>query len=107
MQIYEIIPGKLFQSPRITDDFDEVVFKGIKIIIDCDGVEDLVDNRLISYLYWPIQDAEAPPQEQLDLIANFGVNAIKAGFTVLTHCGEGLNRSGLVNARILMLLQEI
>ena len=43
MEIYEILPGKLYQSPSIDREFEYVLQKGINVIIDMVGREDMVD----------------------------------------------------------------
>ncbi len=109
IKIYEIQKGQLYQSPEIssTADFKRVLNKGIRVVLDIEGKEDIVDDRLVYFLFWPIEDKDAPSRERLDLVASFGAACIKQGLKTLVHCGAGLNRSSLVSARILMMLNGL
>lgn len=104
IEIVEIIPG-LYQSSHIRWPWDENKVKalGIDVVIDLSGGFDTSMDWLKTYLYWPIKDEPALPNAvELDSVAEFGAWMLwNAGYSVLTHCTGGFNRSGLVNAMIL------
>ena len=102
-----IVPG-LYQSALIENEDIQILDDlGINVVIDCnteaEGGFDPYDPSLISYLFWPIEDcATLPDLDELKAVAMFGLAYWKKGLKVLTHCAAGLNRSGLVNGRILV-----
>lgn len=108
-EIFTIENKKLYQSRIIAQisDYQQVLKEGIRVIIDMTGMSDPIDDQIESILYWKIADGDAPDIKRLDAVAKYGVDCINAGLSVLTHCSEGVNRSGLVSARILMLLKGL
>src|SRR5207244_1079496 len=105
-QIFTIVQGQLFQSPRI-DDWTIIRSNDITAIIDVDGMTDSAipnEPNSILYLYWPLVDGPLPNPTDLQLVAEYGLNLMKLGHRVLAHCAARINRSSLVNASILHLL---
>ena len=101
----EVYPN-LFQSSKISRRGDLEKVKALKIntVIDLEGGFDPPMDFLDLYLYWPIRDIPfLPDLEILLMVAKFGAMELKAGKKVLVHCAQGLNRSGLVSGRIMIL----
>ena len=102
----EVYPN-LFQSSKISRRGDLEKVKALKIntVIDLEGGFDPPMDFLDLYLYWPIHDwPRLPDLDILLMVAKFGAMEVKVGKRVLVHCGQGLNRSGLVCGRIMILL---
>ena len=102
----EVYPG-LFQGSKISTDGDVDKIKGLKIstIIDLEGGFDPPMGFLDSYLFWPILDLPFLPDLQgLLMVASFGKSVLDHHRKLLVHCRCGLNRSGLVCARIMALM---
>jgi len=105
MEIVEIYPN-LFQSSAIRWPWDEKKIQDLRInvVIDLAGGFDPHMKFLDQYLYWPFEDKDELPDRSLLLnVANFAFHSLGSGKKVLTHCTAGYNRSGLVNAVILMI----
>jgi hypothetical protein len=94
----------LFQSSRIsrTEDVAKIREMGITVVIDLEGGLDMAMAFLKSYLWWPFLDIPVLPDPgMLETVASFGWGALVGGERVLVHCRQGLNRSGLVCAKIM------
>ena len=52
----------------------------------------------IVFLHWPIEDGALPDLDAAHLVAHSVARAVRSGRTVLLHCQEGRNRSGLIAA---------
>lgn len=101
----EVYPG-LFQGNKIStdQDIDEVRNLKISSIIDLEGGFDPPMSFLDSYLFWPILDLPVLPDlGELLITASFGKSILDQHKRLLVHCRCGLNRSGLVCARIMSL----
>lgn len=101
----EVYPG-LFQGSMISTDSDVKWIRDleIKTVIDLEGGFDPPMGFLESYLFWPILDLPfLPDLVRLENIASFGWMAMVSNDKVLVHCRCGLNRSGLVCAKIMSL----
>ena len=55
------------------------------------------------YVSWPIEDGPMPDPHTVRSLAYFVSRLLEDGRKVLVHCSAGLNRSGLINARVLIL----
>ena len=61
----------------------------------------------ILYIHWPIEDGDLPQASLLGLIVEQISAGIRKGHTVLIHCQEGRNRSGLIAGLVLRNLYHI
>jgi protein-tyrosine phosphatase len=102
MEVFEVVP-RLLIATRLEGSTDYVT-------LDVDAIVDLEDweftwvppvpqGRL--YVSFPMDDADEVDPKVRDLAA-FVASLVEAGRSVLVHCTEGLNRSGVVVARALM-----
>jgi protein-tyrosine phosphatase len=99
----EIIPG-LYQSGMF-DFWPHLAQRGIRIVAnmemaldpDC-AIRHEADG--IIYLHYPMEDGPLPDIERLHWFAGGLATAVDKGWPVLSHCGAGLDRSGLVSALI-------
>jgi protein-tyrosine phosphatase len=101
----EVYPG-LFQSSKIRSDEDVEAVKnlGIKSVVDLEGAFDLDMPFLDTYLFWPIHDVPwLPPTDMLYMVCRFIELQVSWGNKVLVHCSQGLNRAGLVCARVMIM----
>ncbi len=98
--------GCLFLSPRI-EDWAHVEDLEITTVIDLDGDVDAgiptMPNHIL-YLYFPIFDEELPDLAKLHGVARLAASLVQQGHKVLSHCGQGFNRSALVAGLVLMYL---
>jgi protein-tyrosine phosphatase len=98
--------GCLFLSPRI-EDWAHVEDRQITTVIDLDGDIDAgiptMPNHIL-YLYFPIFDEELPDLVKLHGVARLAASLVQQGHKVLSHCGQGFNRSALVAGLVLMYL---
>ncbi len=101
MELTEIVPG-LYQSGAPVDAGYRDA--GIDVVIDLEGDMDAVTPRPSLYVYWPIEDAGMPDAEMVRLLARAVRDLLTQGHKVLVHCAMGYNRSGLINARALILM---
>jgi len=102
-EIVEITPG-LYQSSAITKGGTRKIKElGIDVVIDLEGDFDLNAQGLLKmYIYWPIVDGPDLPDETcLYDLSRLASNQMLL-HKILTHCSFGNNRSGLINALILM-----
>ena len=106
MELFQIDDdGRLFISAAIHR-WSAIAPHGIDVVIDLDGGLDLcipTESNHCLYVYFPFDDddRELPSLTKLQAIAQLGASLIRDGHRVLTHCGMGLNRSGLVAGLIL------
>jgi protein-tyrosine phosphatase len=55
--------------------------------------------------HWaPVHDLHAPPPEEADALIGVVTGHLKAGRSVLVHCGAGIGRAGTLAAAVLMAL---
>lgn len=102
MDIWEIVPGNLYQSGEIVD--PSYLDLGIDTVVDLtsDPDQHLPDRREFMYVHWPIEDGPMPDEGTVRALARFIRDMLASGRKVLVHCGAGVNRSGMVNARVLI-----
>jgi protein-tyrosine phosphatase len=106
MELFQIDDdGRLFISAAIHR-WNAIAPHDIDVVIDLDGGLDLcipTESNHCLYVYFPFDDddRELPSLTKLQAIAQLGASLIRDGHRVLTHCGMGLNRSGLVAGLIL------
>lgn len=101
----EVFPG-LYQASKISTDNDVEKVKDLKInsVIDLEGGFDPPMGFLDTYLFWPILDMPCLPDlGELLIVSSFGKSVLDHHRKVLVHCRCGLNRSGLVCAKIMSL----
>ena len=101
----EVYPG-LFQSSKIRteEDSEFVEDLGVKLVVDLEGGFDPVMNFLDTYLFWPIHDLPILPDvDLLVMVCSFIYRQLELGGKVLVHCSQGLNRSGLVCGRVMVM----
>src|SRR5437867_10528575 len=109
MQLYQIDDdGRLFMSADLRD-WSHVEPHGIDVVIDVDGGLDAcipTHSNHCLYIYFPFDDDDrcVPNETKLRAIAQLAAALIQEGHRVLTHCGMGYNRSGLVAGLILKAL---
>jgi Dual specificity phosphatase, catalytic domain len=108
MEIFQIDQdGKLFISPDI-DDWKPITDNNITAIFDLEGGIDIGIPTIpdhILYIYFPFEDQRALPDlQRLHETAKFGACLIKSGYSILSHCGMGHNRSALLAGVILTYL---
>jgi protein-tyrosine phosphatase len=103
-QTFEVLPG-LFLSKKLVEPHDFASL-GVDAIVALDDWEytwspPVPENHL--YVHFPIDDADTvdPKTRQ---VARLVADLVQDGHRVLVHCVQGLNRSGIVVARALMLL---
>jgi protein-tyrosine phosphatase len=111
MKIYEIIPGKLYQSKKTHDEPDKLASikaLGINVIVNLwhSSDEDLVDE-VDKYFNFPMKDGKEVDLEYCETVASIIVKRIKKGYVVLVHCYGGRNRSGLINAFVIRQLRNL
>ncbi|HEY6679097.1 MAG TPA: dual specificity protein phosphatase family protein [Actinomycetota bacterium] len=103
-QTFEVLPG-LFLSKKLVEphDFASLGVDAIVALDDCEYTwsPPVPENHL--YVHFPIDDADTvdPKTRQ---VARLVADLVQGGHRVLVHCVQGLNRSGIVVARALMLL---
>ncbi|NJM28453.1 MAG: hypothetical protein HC856_10085 [Pseudanabaena sp. RU_4_16] len=112
MEIYQIHQteqdGKLFISPDI-DDWEPIADRNIYgQFFDLEGGIDIdiptIPDQIL-YIYFPFEDERALPDlQRLHQTAKFGACLIESGYSVLSHCGMGHNRSALLAGVILTYL---
>lgn len=110
MKIYEIMPS-LYQRGefvKLPDRISNIKELGIDIVINLVNVHDLaLRQHLFWYAHYPIGDGKSIDSQLLYELATYAAYYIQGGHKVLTHCHAGRNRSGFVNALIVMQLLDI
>lgn len=115
MEISTIIPNKLYQSgllPLRGLEYKRKLLSqyGITIVVNLSHTPDQhLEHWGGAYYHYVIEDDQIPPEQYLFLerLADLLADAIQDGACVLCHCAAGLNRSGLLNALIVMRLLGI
>lgn len=108
MELYEIIPGKLYQSPQI-DTWAVVQQLRPQMIICLSSLDAAIpgDVNEFVYTFWPIADGPLPNLRILRRIAELAVAVIDGGGKVLSHCAAGINRASLMNGSILYEMTDL
>ncbi|HEU4527846.1 MAG TPA: dual specificity protein phosphatase family protein [Actinomycetota bacterium] len=104
MEVFEVVPG-LFIGTRL-ESGSEYATLGVDVIVDLEDWEwawapPVPTGRI--YMSFPIED-EDEVDPKVREVASFVAALVGSGRTVLVHCTEGLNRSGVVVARALMMM---
>ena len=106
MEIFEVVPHLLIGTRLASG--TEYATLGVDVIVDLEDwewawVPPVPLGKM--YLSFPIDDGD---EDEVDPkvrdVAQFIASLIQSGRTVLVHCTEGLNRSGVVAARALMVM---
>ncbi|MDE2095676.1 MAG: dual specificity protein phosphatase family protein [Patescibacteria group bacterium] len=100
--IWEILPGKLYQGGLLAATARELLNE-FSLVVNCTLAAEVIRPGVVC-LHFPFLDMESqfPNENHLRVVAAFAAKAIMRGERVLVHCAEGMNRSGLVNAMILV-----
>lgn len=112
MKVYEILPGKLYQS-RTTVGLsaaevnNALSINKIDIIINLWHTADDRSWNIHRYVCNPMPDGKYPDIDEYTALAYKALDYINHGHVVLTHCHAGVNRSGLLNAIIVMMLTGV
>ena len=91
--------------PESKEDLEWLRRHGIEVVISLteDPLRrDWVNDSGILAVHEPIDDMEAPTQEQLDHCVSAIVRAHEKSMGVAVHCGAGLGRTGVVIAAYLV-----
>lgn len=103
--IYEIVPGKLWQSGTPTPDIHLPLILGLGIdtIVNLSQVPDARGWPVSLEVWWPFDDGDMPHEGTLKALAGFVRSLLYEGRKVLVHCDAGLNRSSLLTGLVLVL----
>ena len=111
MNIFEIIPDKLYQSrpPEDAAEWQHVLALKIDVVLDLFGTLDpdvpTAPNSIL-YMFWPIEDQPQLPDVQvMNVLVDTIVRLIQLGHKVLVHCHKGKSRSGMINALVVRQLK--
>jgi protein-tyrosine phosphatase len=110
MKIYEILPRKLYQSRttvgiELIDKYNAIKSLGINTIVNLWKTRDTeIEKHVQLYIHWPLPDGSKPDIGFYEEAAREIAINIDNGGIVLTHCHAGVNRSGLMNAIVVMFL---
>jgi len=106
MNIYTVIPGRLFQCAEfinkpIEHKLGALMSHKIDVVINVYKHRDEeLEEYLYRYWYDPIPDGKSFDPKVVLIIAHEATELIRHGHVVLVHCHAGRNRSGLVSALI-------
>jgi atypical dual specificity phosphatase len=87
--------------PSDASDFAWLRKQGIELLISLTEERprrDWVDDAGMLMMHVPVEDMEAPTQEQLDRCVSAVERANSHGMGVAVHCGAGLGRTGVILA---------
>jgi atypical dual specificity phosphatase len=91
--------------PASREELDWLRRQGIEVLVSLteDPVRrDWVNDAGLMVFHVPMEDMEAPEQEQLDRVISAITRALEHNMAVAVHCGAGLGRTGLVLASYLV-----
>ena len=110
-KLYPIIPDKLYQSARthnLSSYEKQILVKQYKIDLIVNlwhtADEEMAGIVRGGYIHRYLPDGKTPVFDELERIADIVTPLIQKGTVVLSHCYGGRNRSGLLNAIIVMRL---
>ena len=87
--------------PSEADDFAWLRRQGVELLISLTEDRprrDWVNDAGLLVMHVPVEDMEAPTQDQLDRCISAIERAAERGMGVAVHCGAGLGRTGVVLA---------
>jgi atypical dual specificity phosphatase len=87
--------------PSEPEDFTWLRQQGIEVLVSLTEDRprrDWVEEANLLVFHEPLEDMEAPTQEQLDRVVSAIVRATDRKMGVAVHCGAGLGRTGVVLA---------
>lgn len=104
MEVFEVVPG-LFIGTRLESGSDHATL-GVDVIVDLEDWDwawapPVPTGRI--YRASRLEDEDDVDPKVCD-VASFVAELVRSGRKVLVHCTEGLNRSGVVVARALMVM---
>jgi atypical dual specificity phosphatase len=91
--------------PSSPDDFAWLRDQGIEVLVSLTEDKprrDWAEEAGLLVYHEPLEDMEAPSQEQLDRAVSAILRAIEHNMGVAVHCGAGLGRTGVVLAAYLV-----
>ena len=87
--------------PSMPDDFAWLRKQGIEVLLSLTEDRprrDWADEAGLLVFHEPLEDMEAPTQDQLDRTVSAVARAVNQNKGVAVHCGAGLGRTGVVIA---------
>src|SRR5207249_968491 len=87
--------------PSSPEDFSWLRQQGIEVLVSLTEDRprrDWVEDAGLLVFHEPMEDMEAPSQDQLDRVVSAMLRAIERNMAVAVHCGAGLGRTGAVLA---------
>ncbi len=87
--------------PSDAEDFAWLRGQGIEVLVSLTEDpprKDWAEAAGLLAFHEPMEDMEAPAQEQLERVVSAVVRATERGMGVAVHCGAGLGRTGVVLA---------
>lgn len=91
--------------PESAEDLRWLREQGVEILLSLTEEQprrDWVNDAGLLLLHVPIEDMEAPTQEQFDVCVSAIEKANRRGMGVAVHCGAGLGRTGVILAASLV-----
>jgi protein-tyrosine phosphatase len=112
MKVYEIIPGKLYQSAKthdltIVERIDLVKQYNLNIVVNLwHTIDEMMIPLVEHYIFEYFPDGKGADITKMEEIADNMTMLLDSPYdgVALVHCWGGRNRSGLLNAMILMKL---
>ena len=87
--------------PMTPDDFTWLRAQGIEVLVSLTEERprrDWVENAGLLAFHEPLEDMEAPAQDQLDRVISALLRATESNMPAAVHCEAGLGRTGVVLA---------